>query len=243
MFTHGQEPWLGLNGSQVEAPTRTSTSGANHKRTNSPWSWSQLRFCTRSIKKGNACRSPKTVLRTSITSCCSAGLRNQTTGPRLWPCASSCWRYVHHQGYLRASFRTAPPGGLEYKPRRLPCRLLQTMPTDMCALEDFDEPDKLHIQVNDVITIIEGRWVCPHVLRRYASAAGFTHRELLPPPQGGELLVARPKQAHPKGRPVPPERGDIGRRPVGARHQPAAEEQLHPHGARRQQPPALLGLP
>ncbi|CAM9221207.1 unnamed protein product, partial [Lampetra planeri] len=32
-----------------------------------------------------------------------------------------------------------------------------TMPTDMCALQDFDEPDKLHIQVNDVITIIEGR--------------------------------------------------------------------------------------
>lgn len=34
------------------------------------------------------------------------------------------------------------------------------MPTDMCALEDFDEPDKLHIQIDDVITIIEGRWVC-----------------------------------------------------------------------------------
>lgn len=33
------------------------------------------------------------------------------------------------------------------------------MPTDMCALEDFDEPDKLHIQINDVITIVEGRWV------------------------------------------------------------------------------------
>lgn len=35
----------------------------------------------------------------------------------------------------------------------------QTMPTDMCALQDFDEPDKLQIQINDVITIIEGRWV------------------------------------------------------------------------------------
>lgn len=33
------------------------------------------------------------------------------------------------------------------------------MPTDMCALQDFDELDKLHIKVNDVITIIEGRWV------------------------------------------------------------------------------------
>lgn len=29
----------------------------------------------------------------------------------------------------------------------------------MCALQDFDEPDKLHIQMNDIITIIEGRWV------------------------------------------------------------------------------------
>lgn len=37
--------------------------------------------------------------------------------------------------------------------------VFQTMPTDMCALQDFDEPDKLQIQVNDVITIIEGRWV------------------------------------------------------------------------------------
>lgn len=37
--------------------------------------------------------------------------------------------------------------------------VFQTMPTDMCALQDFDEPDKLQIQLNDVITIIEGRWV------------------------------------------------------------------------------------
>ncbi|CAB1317910.1 unnamed protein product [Coregonus sp. 'balchen'] len=35
--------------------------------------------------------------------------------------------------------------------------LLETMPTDMCALQDFEEADKLQIQVNDVITIIEGR--------------------------------------------------------------------------------------
>lgn len=37
--------------------------------------------------------------------------------------------------------------------------IFQSMPTDMCALQDFDESDKLQIQVNDVITIIEGRWV------------------------------------------------------------------------------------
>lgn len=39
------------------------------------------------------------------------------------------------------------------------CLFFQSMPTDMCALQDFDEPDKLHIQVDDIITIIEGRWV------------------------------------------------------------------------------------
>jgi activated CDC42 kinase 1 len=27
----------------------------------------------------------------------------------------------------------------------------------MRALQDFEEPDKLHIQMNDVITVIEGR--------------------------------------------------------------------------------------
>lgn len=35
----------------------------------------------------------------------------------------------------------------------------QTMPTDMCALQNFEEVNKLQIQVNDVITIIEGRYV------------------------------------------------------------------------------------
>ncbi|MGH0157536.1 UNVERIFIED_CONTAM: hypothetical protein FKN15_044801 [Acipenser sinensis] len=34
--------------------------------------------------------------------------------------------------------------------------LVETMPTDMRALQDFEEPDKLLIQMNDVITIIEG---------------------------------------------------------------------------------------
>lgn len=35
--------------------------------------------------------------------------------------------------------------------------LPQAQPTDMRALQDFEEPDKLHIQMNDVITVIEGR--------------------------------------------------------------------------------------
>lgn len=33
----------------------------------------------------------------------------------------------------------------------------QAQPTDMRALQDFEEPDKLHIQMNDIITVIEGR--------------------------------------------------------------------------------------
>lgn len=33
------------------------------------------------------------------------------------------------------------------------------MPTDMKALQDFEEEDKLQIKMNDVITIIEGRSV------------------------------------------------------------------------------------
>lgn len=56
----------------------------------------------------------------------------------------------------------------------------QTMPTDMCALQDFDEPDKLLIQVNDVITIIEGRWVL-------TSALDFEIRG--PPPNLYQLAV------------------------------------------------------
>lgn len=33
------------------------------------------------------------------------------------------------------------------------------MPTDMRALQDFEDEDKLQIKMNDVITIIEGRSV------------------------------------------------------------------------------------
>lgn len=36
--------------------------------------------------------------------------------------------------------------------------LPQAQPTDMRALQDFEEPDKLHIQMNDIITVIEGRY-------------------------------------------------------------------------------------
>uniref|UniRef100_A0A8B9RHW1 Activated CDC42 kinase 1 n=1 Tax=Astyanax mexicanus TaxID=7994 RepID=A0A8B9RHW1_ASTMX len=79
MFTHGQEPWLGLNGSQIL-----------HKID----------------KEGERLAKPE-----------------------------------------------------DYRPTFVALRdfLVETMPTDMRALQDFDEPDKLKIHANDIITIIEGR--------------------------------------------------------------------------------------
>ena len=54
----------------------------------------------------------------------------------------------------------------------------QTMPTDMRALQDFEEEDKLQIKMNDVITIIEGRSVggnffCSDIPKEFL-AFGFT---------------------------------------------------------------------
>lgn len=46
------------------------------------------------------------------------------------------------------------------------------MPTDMRALQDFEEEDKLHIQANDVITIIEGRSVRAVILFPYVASCG-----------------------------------------------------------------------
>ncbi|XP_034071350.1 tyrosine kinase, non-receptor, 2b isoform X2 [Gymnodraco acuticeps] len=97
MFTHGQEPWLGLNGSQIL-----------HK-----------------IDK---------------------------EGERL-PKPEDCPQDIYH--VVLQCWAQKP----DDRPTFVALRefLLQTMPTDMCALQDFDEPEKLHIQINDVITIIEGR--------------------------------------------------------------------------------------
>ncbi|XP_054452357.1 tyrosine kinase, non-receptor, 2b isoform X2 [Anoplopoma fimbria] len=97
MFTHGQEPWLGLNGSQIL-----------HK-----------------IDK---------------------------EGERL-PKPEDCPQDIYH--VVLQCWAQKP----DDRPTFVALRefLLETMPTDMCALQDFDEPDKLQIQVNDVITIIEGR--------------------------------------------------------------------------------------
>ncbi|KAM9844515.1 activated CDC42 kinase 1-like [Aulostomus maculatus] len=97
MFTHGQEPWLGLNGSQIL-----------HK-----------------IDKESE-RLPKP----------------EDCPQDIYNVMLQCWAQKPDDRPTFVALR-------EF--------LLETMPTDMCALQDFDELDKLQIQINDVITIIEGR--------------------------------------------------------------------------------------
>uniref|UniRef100_A0A1A7XMW6 non-specific protein-tyrosine kinase n=1 Tax=Iconisemion striatum TaxID=60296 RepID=A0A1A7XMW6_9TELE len=97
MFTQGQEPWLGLSGSQIL-----------HKID----------------KEGERLPKPED---------CPQDIYNVML---------QCWAQKPDD---RPSFVALH----EF--------LLETMPTDMCALQDFNEPDKLLIQANDVITIIEGR--------------------------------------------------------------------------------------
>ncbi|XP_056220977.1 activated CDC42 kinase 1 isoform X1 [Seriola aureovittata] len=97
MFTHGQEPWLGLNGSQILHKVDVEAE----------------RLC-----KPDDC--PQDVYNVML----------------------QCW--------------SPKP---EDRPTFIALRdfLLETMPTDMRALQDFEEEDKLEIKMNDVITIIEGR--------------------------------------------------------------------------------------
>ncbi|XP_053268601.1 activated CDC42 kinase 1 [Pleuronectes platessa] len=97
MFTHGQEPWLGLNGSQIL-----------HK----------VDVEAERLSKPEDC--PLDVYNVML----------------------QCW--------------SPKP---EDRPTFIALRdfLLETMPTDMRALQDFEDEDKLQIQMNDVITIIEGR--------------------------------------------------------------------------------------
>ncbi|XP_075996483.1 activated CDC42 kinase 1 [Genypterus blacodes] len=97
MFTHGQEPWVGLNGSQILHKVDTEAE----------------RLC-----KPDDC--PQDVYNVML----------------------QCW--------------SPKP---EDRPTFIALRdfLLETMPTDMRALQDFEEDEKLQITMNDIITIIEGR--------------------------------------------------------------------------------------
>ncbi|XP_076837618.1 tyrosine kinase, non-receptor, 2b isoform X2 [Brachyhypopomus gauderio] len=97
MCTYGQEPWLGLNGSQIL-----------HKID----------------KEGERLAKPED---------CPQDVYNVIL---------QCWAQ-------KPDDRPAFMALREF--------LVETMPTDMRALQDFNEPDKLLIQMNDVITIIEGR--------------------------------------------------------------------------------------
>ncbi|XP_018609252.1 activated CDC42 kinase 1-like isoform X2 [Scleropages formosus] len=97
MYTYGQEPWLGLNGSQIL-----------HKMD----------------KEGERLPKPED---------CPQDIYNVML---------QCWAQKPDDRPTFMALR-------EF--------LVETMPTDMRALQDFEEPDKLLIQVSDVITIIEGR--------------------------------------------------------------------------------------
>ncbi|CAL8312938.1 unnamed protein product [Merluccius merluccius] len=97
MFTHGQEPWLGLNGSQILHKVDVDAE----------------RLC-----KPDYC--PQDVYNVML----------------------QCWSPKPDDRPTFTALRDF---------------LLEMMPTDMRALQDFEEEDKLQINMNDVITIIEGR--------------------------------------------------------------------------------------
>ncbi|KAM9315613.1 activated CDC42 kinase 1 isoform 1-T1 [Gastrophryne carolinensis] len=97
MFTYGQEPWIGLNGSQIL-----------HKID----------------KEGE--RLP----------------RPEDSPQDIYNVMLQCWAHKPEDRPTFVALRDF---------------LVEAQPTDMRALQDFEEPDKLHIQMNDVITVIEGR--------------------------------------------------------------------------------------
>ncbi|XP_062987832.1 activated CDC42 kinase 1 isoform X2 [Elgaria multicarinata webbii] len=97
MFTYGQEPWVGLNGSQIL-----------HKID----------------KEGERLARPED---------CPQDIYNVML---------QCWAHKPEDRPTFVALRDF---------------LLEAQPTDMRALQDFEEPDKLLIEMNDIITVIEGR--------------------------------------------------------------------------------------
>ncbi|XP_031757306.1 activated CDC42 kinase 1 isoform X4 [Xenopus tropicalis] len=97
MFTYGQEPWIGLNGSQIL-----------HKID----------------KEGERL------------------VRPEDSPQDIYNVMLQCWAHKPEDRPTFVALRDF---------------LVEAQPTDMCALQDFQDPDKLHIQMNDVITVIEGR--------------------------------------------------------------------------------------
>ncbi|XP_074860257.1 activated CDC42 kinase 1 isoform X3 [Carettochelys insculpta] len=97
MFTYGQEPWVGLSGSQIL-----------HKID----------------KEGERLPRPED---------CPQDVYNVML---------QCWAHKPEDRPTFVALRDF---------------LLEAQPTDMRALQDVEEPEKLHIQMNDVITVIEGR--------------------------------------------------------------------------------------
>ncbi|KAM4772210.1 activated CDC42 kinase 1 isoform 2-T2 [Rhinophrynus dorsalis] len=97
MFTYGQEPWIGLNGSQIL-----------HK------------IDKEGERLGRPEDSPQDIYNVML----------------------QCWAHKPEDRPTFVALRDF---------------LVEAQPTDMRALQDFQETDKLHIQIDDVITVIEGR--------------------------------------------------------------------------------------
>lgn len=97
MFTYGQEPWIGLNGSQIL-----------HKID----------------KEGERLARP------------------EDSPQDIYNVMLQCWAHKPEDRPTFVALRDF---------------LIEAQPTDMRALQDFQEQDKLLIEMNDVITVIEGR--------------------------------------------------------------------------------------
>ncbi|XP_030431187.1 activated CDC42 kinase 1 isoform X4 [Gopherus evgoodei] len=133
MFTYGQEPWVGLSGSQIL-----------HKID----------------KEGERLPRPED---------CPQDIYNVML---------QCWAHKPEDRPTFVALRDF---------------LLEAQPTDMRALQDVEEPEKLHIQMNDVITVIEGRL--------------YLGNPMDPPDVlGVDLNAARPTQLPSRAKREPPPR-------------------------------------